>query len=288
MLAAGAGYLVAKYAGIDPRTVSQIAFKIFIPCLLFELLTTSQLGNEEIFRVGGFTIVSVLSIGFLTWVLARILHYNNSMVSALLLAVMFTNAGNYGLSLNLFAFGEQALAYASVFFSITLILINTVGLLIASLGKASLKKAFIDLIKTPTLYALALAVIFNLAGWQLLTPIKRTVSILADGSIPLMMVLMGMQLSHVRWNGQALPLAWASFMRLVAAPAIALPIALAFGLNGAAFQAALTQSALPTAVMMTMIATEYELESTFVTMTVMLTTLLSPLTITPLLALLGA
>jgi predicted permease len=40
--------------------------------------------------------------------------------------------------------------------------------------------------------------------------------------------------------------------------------------------------------MMTMIATEYELESTFVTMTVMLTTLLSPLTITPLLALLGA
>ena len=77
-------------------------------------------------------------------------------------------------------------------------------------------------------------------------------------------------------------------MRLVAAPIVVLPIALAFGLQGASFQAAITESAMPTAVMMTMVATEYNAEPAFVTMTVALTTLLSPLTITPVLALLGA
>lgn len=288
MLAAGAGYLVSKYAGIDPRSVSQIAFKIFIPCLLFELLTTSQLGNEDIIRMGGFTIVSVLVLGGITWVLARILHYNSSMVSAFLMAVMFANAGNYGLSLNNFAFGEQALAYASVYFSMSIILINTLGLVIASLGKANLKAALLDLLKTPAVYALVLAILFNLTDWRLPEPAQRTVSILADGSIPLMIVLMGIQLYHVRWNGQMLPLAWASFMRLVAAPALVLPIALLFGLKGAAFQAAITESAMPTAVMMTMVATQYDTEPSFVTMAVVLTTLLSPLTITPLLAMLGA
>ncbi len=288
MLAAGAGYLVSKYAGIEPRSISQIAFKIFIPCLLFELLTTSQLANQDIFRMGGFAVVSVLALGGVTWVLARILHYDNKMISALLLVVMFGNAGNYGLSLNLFAFGEQALAYASVYFAISIILINTVGLVIASLGNANLKKALVDLLKTPAVYALVLAIVFNVAGWQLPGPLQRTVSILADGSIPLMIVLMGIQLYHVQGDRHIFTLLGATFMRLVAAPVIVLPIALAFGLQGASFQAAIAESAMPTAVMMTMVATEYNAQPAFVTMAVALTTLLSPLTITPLLALLGA
>lgn len=288
ILAAGAGYLVSKYTRIDPRTISQIVFKIFIPCLLFKLLTTSNLSNEAFLRLGGFTIVSVLVLGVLTWILARSLHYEPRMISALLLVTMFANAGNYGLSLNLFAFGEQALAYASVYFALSIILINTLGLVIASLGTADLKKALLDLLKTPAVYALLLALLFNITRWQLPLPLNRTISILADGSIPLMIVLMGIQLYHSKWAGQVRPLALSTFIRLIISPALALPIAMTFGLQGAALQAGITQSAMPTAVMMTIVATEYKVEPSFVTMTVVLTTLLSPLTITPLLALLGA
>jgi len=45
---------------------------------------------------------------------------------------------------------------------------------------------------------------------------------------------------------------------------------------------------MPTAVMMTILATEYNVEPSFVTTVVFTSTLLSPLTITPLLAYLGA
>jgi predicted permease len=45
---------------------------------------------------------------------------------------------------------------------------------------------------------------------------------------------------------------------------------------------------MPTAVMATILATEYEAEPAFVTTTVFATTLLSPLTLTPLLLILGA
>lgn len=288
LLAAGAGYLVSKYSPITPRPISQIAFKIFIPCLLFQLLTTSNLSNDDILRMGGFTIVSVLAFGTAAWILARSLHYQKRMFSALLMVMMFSNAGNYGLSLVQFAFGEQALAYASVYFAMSIILINTVGLVIASLGTADLKKALLDLLKTPAIYALLLALIFNTAKWQLPTPLSRTVSTLAAGSIPLMIVLMGIQLYHSQWAGQGRTLAMSAFMRLIVSPLIALPIALLFGLQGAALQAGITESALPTAVMMTVVATEYNVEPAFVTMSVVITTLLSPLTITPLLALLGA
>jgi predicted permease len=288
ILAAGAGYLLAKYIRIDPRSVSQIAFKIFIPCLIFQLLTTSNLNNDDILRMGGYTVLSIAIFGICAWILARTLHFKKSMVSALLLIMMFGNAGNYGLSLNKFAFGDQALAYASIYFATATILINTAGVVIASLGTANIKNAVLDLLKTPVVYALLLAIAFNYMNWQLPTPLSRTVSILAAGAVPLMIVLMGIQLYHSHWTGQARTLSMSVILRLVVSPILAVPVALIFGLQGAALQAGIAQSAMPVAVMMTILATEYNVEPSFITMSVVLSTVLSPVTITPLLALLGA
>jgi len=77
-------------------------------------------------------------------------------------------------------------------------------------------------------------------------------------------------------------------MRLVAAPFLAIGLASLFGLTGAAFQAGVAQSSMPTAVVMTILATEYNVEPSFVSSVVFTSTLLSPLTVTPLLAYLGA
>jgi malate permease and related proteins len=48
------------------------------------------------------------------------------------------------------------------------------------------------------------------------------------------------------------------------------------------------QSAMPSAVLTTVLATEYDTEPSFVTSVVFVTTILSPLTLTPLLAIMGA
>ena len=77
-------------------------------------------------------------------------------------------------------------------------------------------------------------------------------------------------------------------LRLVAAPLFALALNLAFRLQGPAFQAGILESAMPTAVILTVLATEYDVDPSFVSTAVFTTTLLSPITITPLLAYLGA
>lgn len=288
LLIAGAGFLLSKYSGLSPRPISQLAFYIFIPCLLFKLLTTSELSGDDIFRMVGFTLASILALGALVGMVTGILKLDKRMVSALLLAIMFSNSGNYGLSLNLFAFGEKALAYASLYFATSIVLINTLGILIAKLGQAGLKSALIGLLKTPVLYAVLLALSFNLTGWELPPPLHRTVFLLADGTIPLMIVLMGIQLQHSTWVGHVRALSFSTFMRLIAAPLIALPFSILFGLEGPARQAGITESSLPTAVIMTVVATEYGVEPSFVTMAVVASTLISPFTITPIIALLGA
>ena len=201
---------------------------------------------------------------------------------------MFGNAGNYGLSLNLLAFGEPALAHASLYFVTTAILTYTVGVVVASLGSTSLKKACLGLFKVPAVYAVGLALIINSLGWQLPLPVERSVSLLAGAAIPVLIVLMGIQLQNAGWNGHPLALTVTSVLRLVAAPLFALALNLAFRLQGPAFQAGILESAMPTAVILTVLATEYDVDPSFVSTAVFTTTLLSPITITPLLAYLGA
>jgi hypothetical protein len=69
---------------------------------------------------------------------------------------------------------------------------------------------------------------------------------------------------------------------------IAYGLTLLFGMTTAAQQAVVLEAAMPVAVLTTILATEFETEPTYVTTAVLVTTLLSPLTLTPLLALLGA
>lgn len=288
LFAAGAGFLVARYLGVTPKSVSQIAFYIFSPCLIFDLLTSSKLDGDVILEMVGYTILIVLVIGLIAAIIGYFLNFKRSILVALVLTVMFGNAGNYGLSLTLFSFGEDALSYASIFFVTTAILVYTVGVVLASLGKSNLKDAFVGLIKVPVVYAVILALIFNRVGLTLPLPVDRTVSLLSDAAIPVMLVLMGIQLYNSNRSTHTLAIGLSNTLRLVISPLIAIGFAFLFQLDGPALQAGVLESAVPTAVLMTVLGIEYNIEPTFMTTAVFTSTLLSPLTVTPLLLYLGA
>jgi predicted permease len=76
----------------------------------------------------------------------------------------------------------------------------------------------------------------------------------------------------------------AAALQLVITPLVALLIAQWMGLTGISRQAAVLQASMPAAVATTVLAVEYDLDSALVSGTVALTTILSPLTLTPLIA----
>jgi predicted permease len=205
-----------------------------------------------------------------------------------MISAMFMNAGNFGMPVTLFAFGEDALAFASVFFVTNLLLVNTLGVFIASLGRATLAQAALNLLKLPALYGLILAVIFMMTGWEVPLPLARTTKLLGDASIPTLMVLLGVQFHSIRLKGNLAPLATGSAIRLLVSPTIMLGISALFGLQGALRQAVVLESAMPSAVLNTVLATQYDADPPYVAGVVAITTLLSPLVLTPLLAYLGA
>lgn len=287
LLIAGCGYLLGRQFKIDARSLSQVVFYFFSPCLVFNSLAKNQLSDSDFLSVAGFAITVVIVIGLLSWSIGSAMHLERQLLAAVMITSMFDNAGNMGLSVTLFSFGDAALARALIIFVIYGSLSNTLGAVIASAGKSGLRQALLVLLKLPTLYALILGMLFARQGWQLPLFLDRGVSMATAAAIPCMLILLGVQLQRARWTSHLGALTTVTALRLLVAPIIAIGLSLLFGLSGPTRQASILEASMPTAVMCTILATEFDVEPTFVTSVVFVTTLLSPITLTPLLSYLG-
>jgi predicted permease len=287
-LCAGTGYVLAATLRPDPRAVSHVGFYVFAPCLVFELILSNEISANALLRMVGFAVVVLVSLALLAAVVGRALGWSRPLRSAVVLVVLLPNAGNFGLSTNLLAFGREGLSQASLFFVTSAVLTFTAGVFVASLGRTSIRSTCAGLWRVPAIWAVFLALLMVRFGWTLPSPLANTVHLLAQGTIPLFLVILGLQLHATRWRGPWSPIAFAVGTRLLGGALLALALAPLFGLSGAARQAAIVQASMPSAVICTILAMEYDVEPGMVTSAVFFSTLLSPLTLTPLLVHLGA
>lgn len=288
LLVAGIGFSLQRILKINPRPISQVIFNVFTPSLIFTLLVNTEIQAANIGRMVILSILTTLSVGFLAWLIGKILRLQAITSSAFILTVLGMNAGNFGLSLNYFAFGDEALAWASIFFVTNSLLINSVGVYIAAVGKMSPAKALKGLLKVPAVYTIPLALLVRALEIDIPLPIWRPIELLSSATIPCMLIILGMQIGNSGFLKRPGLLSLTSVLRLIVSPALAFLFAHALGLSGAAFQAGITEAAVPTAVITSIIALEFDADPGYVTSAILVTTLLSPLTLTPLLALLGA
>ena len=288
LLIAGAGFVLGKLFKITPRALSQVIFYIFSPALVFRLLVHSQLTNQDILTILAFATAFLAVLAGLTWIAGKLLRLERKIMAAVLITALFMNAGNFGLPVTKFAFGDTALAFASLFFVTSATYTNSVGVVIASSGSTSILQAIKGLLRLPSIYAMILGILLVRLDVELPTLLDRSVSLLADASIPSMLVLLGLQFVNLKLDGQVRPLILVTVMRLLIAPLLALGLSRIFGLTGPAYQAAVLEAGMPTAVLTTVLATEFDSMPSFVTTAVFVTTILSPLTLTPLLYFLGA
>jgi predicted permease len=287
ILLSGAGFALGKLLHIEPRSLGRVVFYVFSPVLIFDLLVKNQLNLGDAAVLIGFTISIVLVMGFLAFLLGYFLKLERPALTAIVITTMFANTGNYGLPLVSFAFGEKALPYAGIYFVTTTFMFYTLGVLIASLGHMNFREAVLGLFRIPTMYAVLVAILVNAWSIAIPAPINRAVELAAGGTIPLMLILLGVQLTHVEFSNNMRALQLSVSLRLLIAPLIALLFTALFGLQGFSRQGSVTQASMPSMVSATVLATEYNLDAKLVTAVVFVSTLLSPLTLTPLLVFLG-
>ncbi len=283
LLISGAGFLLGRIFTIDARTIGRVAFYFFSPVLVFDLLVNSDLEFGQALGTVGFTVSILVLMGTLAFLLGKLFRLERPLLLVVIMTTTFGNTGNYGLPLVKFAFGDDALAFATLYFVTTWLFFNTVGVFIASLGHMDFKQAFLGLLKVPTGYAVILAALIRVFHLNLPLPVARTVGLAADGAIPLLLILLGLELTRIQWSHSFRALGLSTFLKIIVSPLLGLLLAIPFGLQSSARQADVVQAGMPAAVSITVLASEYELEPSLVTAIIFLGTILSPLTLTPLL-----
>ena len=281
---AGIGFLLARHLGASVKTLATVSFNSLSPCLVFNQLVTAQISGSQSLRIAAFCVLLTIAIGLTAWLACVPLRLDRPTRSSFLLVAMFSNSGNYALPVVLFAFGKDALAFATVYFVTSAILIYTAGVLVAASGHGSVQTAFSRLLRVPAVYALVAAVIVLATGVSVPAAVMRPIGLLSDAAIPMMLLVLGMQLERATVPKHPAAVAAAVVISLVLAPIIAFGLTAALGLAGAARKAAIMEASMPAAVITTVIALEFDLDANLATSVVFFTTVLSPITLVALIA----
>jgi malate permease and related proteins len=281
---ATAGFLLARYAKVDVKMLANVVFYSLLPCLAFRLLVTSRATGPNVGRLMLLAVLIMGAMGLVGYVAAKALRLDSKYVRAFLMVVMFSNGGNYGLPVVTFAFGAETLTYATVFFLTGSVLTYTVSAFFAGSRKGNIAGVLDKIWKMPSLYGIAAALIVLAIGRPVPEAVMRPVGMLSEAALPLMILILGMQLERAAWPSRPGIVFLAVAISLLVAPLVALSLCSLVGVSGPARQAAVVLSSMPVAVITTILALEFELAPEFVTGAVFISTVASPLTLTPLIA----
>jgi len=286
VLVAAAGFLLAKTINLEARPLSRTMLYFFTPALVFSSTYKADLSAEYV-SIAVFAIVITLIMVGVAWALAKIFRYDRLTTAAFMLGVLFVNAGNYGLPLILFAFGDEGLARAAIYFAISAILTQTLGIFVAASGRASAREALLNVFKLPLAYAVILGMIFNLGHITVPGFLMKSIDLASSGAVPVMLVILGIELARVTVErDHRVVIGLATVAKLIVVPLLSFPLAALMGMTGVTRAVCIIESSMPTAVMASIVAVEFDARPKIVTGIIFASTLASIVTLTVLLGIL--
>lgn len=281
---AGVGFVLARFAGVQVQAVSRLTFHALAPALVFNILATSTADSGQAGRMALFYALVALSAATMARLVAIPLRLDRRSLTAFLLVVICSNSGNYGLPVTLLAFGREALTFASMYFVTSSMFTYTGGVFLAASGQRSVRQALVGVASIPAVYGAVAALATSSLGIPLPGAVAAPITLLSDAAVPMMILVLGMQLERAARPERPVVVAAAVVVSLVLTPIVALGIAHLIGLQGNALRAGVLQASMPTAVITTILAVEFDVLPDFVTSVVFVSTLLSPLTVTLMIA----
>jgi predicted permease len=233
----------------DSAFITTFAVNIATPCLVFSSLTRTQLAGEQLVIMAAASVACIMLPGLIAYPMLRAARIPWRVY---LPALSFPNAGNLGLPICLFAFGQEGLSLGVMFFTTMAIGQFTLGPAVAA-GKFS----FGQLIRTPVLYSVAAAL--AVLGTEITMPlwISNTTTLLGNCAVPLMLFSLGVALARLRFGGTARALIM-SALRLILGIAAGYGVSWAMGLEGTMRGVTILQSAMPVAVFNYLWALRYD------------------------------
>jgi hypothetical protein len=225
------GYVLGRGTDIEVGPLNTAGLYVLVPALAFHSIATTSLGGGEVLKLGVGVVGYALAMLGLAWGVGRLAGESGPLLGALMLAAAFPNSGFVGIPLSEFAFGETGRATAVLYLTIQNLLVYTLGVYVASRGTdRGVREAFGEIFRLPLLYAVLAAVVVRAMGWvpPAGNAAMETVRLVGDASIPVMLLILGLQLAETDVTAVARSVT-PTLLKLGAAPLVGVGLALALG-----------------------------------------------------------
>ncbi len=268
---AGIGYLWGKFdRPFDAQMITGLSMTLGMPCLILSSLTRLDVSGEAFAAVGG-AYAAALAAGLAVGaVVARLLRLDVRVYTPVL---AFSNTGNMGLPLALFAFGDAGLTFA-----IVNVVVSSVISVTVSGGCYSGRTSFDIVYKNPLVYGVLAAVPFLVTGTRPPDWLANTIELIGGMAIPLMLIALGVAISKLRMRFVAKSIGL-SALKLAIGFAVGFTAAEIAGFEGAARGALVLMFAMPVALHNYVFAQRFERRAEKVAGMVLASTALSFVTL---------
>ena len=269
----GVGYFIGKKKpNLDTTFITDYSSNFGAPALFIFAITSSGVTYSifaEYFLYSLIAIICFSIIGIIFLILMKKDYVRE------LPPFILPNTGNMGIPICLFAYGTLGMGVAAAISSVVVLLHFTLNIFLAS------KKFDISLIlKSPTSYAVLLAVIFLYFELDMPKVVLNTVMLLGYTMIVLVLMSLGISLTQLKVFSFKNALI-SSVGRVIIGPLIGLALIKIFNLSGFAAGALLIQSSMPSAILTYLIADMYSPKETVdnISSMIVVSTLMSLITV---------
>lgn len=270
------GALAGRVFRLEVRSVNRLSLYAVVPALVFRSMSELTWAEIPAARLIAAFALFLAATATLAWLLGWRLPAPSR--RALVGTSMLGNAANMNLPITLFALGAAGLDRALILYVITAVTMYAVGPALFG-GALPIRRIVTTVATFPVLWAALIGLALARTGATLPLPVARSVDLLADAAIPLMLLILGMQLVRAG-RGTPSGRVWLAVgTKLALAPALALGIGTALGLRGIDLATLTLLAAMPTAVNCVLLAVEFGGDGRQVGDTVAVSTLASLVTL---------
>ena len=285
------GYVLKRMGMIKEGFVNdanKLLFNVTLPCLLINDLMNCGIKENFEAKYVGYCFVTTLACILITWVIAKNVIKDKSIVAEFVQGSYRGSAAVLGIALIQNIQGDSGMGPLMIVGSVPLY--NAFAVIILTVEnskrdpeqkiKDTLKKALLGVLKNPMIISILVGVLLSYFDISLPNIAAKTVSSLAKLTTPLALLSIGAAFEGTKALKMLKPTIVASLIKLIVQPLVFLPIAGLLGFNSSEIVALLIMYGAPTTASCFIMSKNMNHDGTLSSSIIVLTTLLSAFTIT--------
>ncbi|SHE33854.1 hypothetical protein SAMN05444392_10165 [Seinonella peptonophila] len=274
------GYLLQRFQKIDTKNLTFVSLYVLAPCLVFASLTGAESKVDILSDLVLFTFLHTVTCWLSAYIIGRLFHYSSEKQSSFTLTMLFGNVSNYGLPFLMLTYGMTGFTWGAGYVVGQMILVNTLGIYIASRAKVRVMKAFLAVFRMPIIYACIFGLIIYWLHIKLPTSIISSLKLLGNAYPAIVLFILGAQFSRLNRKMMGDVQVWiAVCSRVLLVPLLAYLSIQLLHIHGMLASILLVQAGMPAAVNTVLLTERFDGDQKWVATIVGITTLISFVTL---------